>query len=333
MRWLITGGCGFLGTSLIAKLRAEGGHAIRVIDNLTVGTRADLAEVCEFENHWPMPSTPMPQPVQDGPVQLVVGDVRDGDLARQVARDVDAIVHLGANTGVLPSIEDPRRDCEANVIGTFNYLDAARLNGIKRFVFASSGAPIGAAEPPIHEGLACRPISPYGASKLAGEAYCSSFAGSFGVGTVALRFGNVYGPRSTHKGSVVAKFIKQALRGETLIIYGDGTQTRDFIYIDDLLNAVVKAAQSDLVGELFQIATNRETTVNEVAEIISEACKELAKIDVKLEYEQPRTGEVQRNYSDITKARTVLGWEPTADLALGVRKTIQFFLDRGEQGA
>jgi UDP-glucose 4-epimerase len=129
-------------------------------------------------------------------------------------------------------------DCMVNVLGTFNYLDACRKSNVKRFVFASSGAPLGEQEPPIHEEMVPRPISPYGASKLCGEAYCSAFHGSFGVETVCLRFGNVYGPYSTHKGSVVAKFIKQILERETLTIYGDGSQTRDFIYIDDLIRAV-----------------------------------------------------------------------------------------------
>jgi len=330
MRWLITGGCGFLGTSLIARLREQGGHSIRIVDNLSVGTRDDLSEVCDFEEAQADANSQPAAAQVDGPVQLIIGDIRDGDLALSITHGIDAIVHFAANTGVLPSIENPRVDCESNVMGVFNYLEAARVNGVPRFVFASSGAPIGDAEPPIHEKLACSPISPYGASKLAGEAYCSAFAGSFDLGTVALRFGNVYGPRSTHKGSVVAKFIKQALKGETLVIYGDGSQTRDFIYIEDLLSAVVMAAQSEHKGELFQIATNRETTVNEIAEIIKDACKDLAGIDVKIDFEGFRAGEVLRNYSDITKARTVLGWEPKTELAQGIRNAIQFFLDRGE---
>ena len=140
-----------------------------------------------------------------------------------------------------PSVENPRLDMECNVIGTLNMLEGARMHKVKRFIFASSGAPIGECEPPIHEEMAPHPVSPYGASKLAGEGYCSAYFRTFDVETIALRFGNVYGPGSGHKNSVVAKFIRQAMQGETLEIYGDGKQTRDFIYIDDLIQAICLA--------------------------------------------------------------------------------------------
>ena len=226
MKWLITGGCGFIGTSLIRNLQNEGGHQVRVLDNLSTGTRDDLALVCDFQEV-------IEGSIKDGPegIELVVGDILDEQLAQTVAQGVDVIVHLAANTGVGPSVEDPRADCNANVLGTFNYLEAARLNGIKRFVFASSGAPAGEVEPPIHEELPPHPVSPYGASKLAGEGYCSAYARSFGVDTVALRFGNVYGPGSVHKNSVVAKFIRLALEKKPLEIFGDGTQTLSLIHI------------------------------------------------------------------------------------------------------
>ena len=149
-------------------------------------------------------------------VELIVGDIRDADKTLKVCKGIDVIVHLAANTGVGPSVEDPRTDMEANIIGTFNMLDAARQNKVKKFIFASSGAPIGECEPPIHEELAPHPVSPYGASKLAGEGYCSAYYRTFDVSTVALRFGNVYGPGSSHKSSVLAKFIRQALSGKNV---------------------------------------------------------------------------------------------------------------------
>ncbi|RME56107.1 NAD-dependent epimerase/dehydratase family protein [Candidatus Parcubacteria bacterium] len=329
MRWLITGGCGFIGTSLIKQLVEEGGHAIRVIDNLSVGTRDDLARVCTFEEVDPAHSSfNFPLSSQAEPaVQLVVGDILDEDLALRVSADVDVIVHLAANTGVAPSVEDPRKDCVTNVIGTLNYLEGARHNGVKRFVFASSGAPLGEQEPPLHEEMAPHPVSPYGASKLAGEGYCSAYYRTFGVETVVLRFGNVYGPGSGHKNSVVAKFIKQALAGETLEIYGDGTQTRDFIYIDDLVRAIrLAAAKKDVGGEIFQIATNRETTVQEMLEVLLQVMKEAGIPEPQVIHAEKRQGDVMRNYSDTSKARDKLGWCAGMKLGDGLRKTLKYFL-------
>ncbi len=232
--YLVTGGCGFIGTSLIAHILKEHPKAkIRVLDNLSVGSRDDLAEVCNFTDVDLARSSL--HHTQSLSVELIAGDIKDFDTCLKCCEGIDVVVHLAANTGVAPSVENPRQDMEANVIGTFNILEAARLAGAKNFIFASSGAPIGEVEPPIHEEIAPKPVSPYGASKLAGEAYCSAYYRTFGLKTVSLRFGNVYGPRSKHKNSVVAKFFKQALAGEPLEIYGDGNQTRDFIYIDDLI--------------------------------------------------------------------------------------------------
>ena len=323
MKWLITGGCGFIGTSLIRTLEAEGGHQVRVLDNLSTGTRDDLSLVCSFNEL-------SPEEVKGGPegVELLVGDILDEKLAVTVAKDVDVIVHLAANTGVGPSVEDPRADMLANVIGTFNYLEAARINKIPRFIFASSGAPAGEVEPPIHEELPPHPVSPYGASKLAGEGYCSAYSRSFGVDTVALRFGNVYGPGSVHKNSVVAKFIRRALEGKPLEIFGDGSQTRDFIYIDDLIEAVILAAtRPNIGGETFQIATNRETTVGEMTEQLVKALQASGIEGVQVINAETRVGDVKRNYSDTSKAKVQLGWQPKTELDEGLRKTVAYFLN------
>lgn len=321
MNWLITGGCGFLGTSLIRDLVADGGHNVRAVDNLSVGEREDLAAVCEFSEGGG--SGPFP-----AGVELVVGDILDESLALRVAEGADVILHLAANTGVAPSVEDPRKDCVANVIGTLNYLEAARHNGVRRFVFASSGAPIGEADPPLHEELAPHPVSPYGASKLAGEGYCSAYSRTFGVGCAVLRFGNVYGPGSGHKTSVVAKFIKRAMAGEMLEIYGDGTQTRDFIYIGDLIRAVkLAAAIPEAAGETFQIATNAETTVSELIGKLVPALAEAGIKDVEVRHADPRLGDVRRNYSDTSKARRILGWSVEVGLDEGLRRTVSYFAD------
>src|SRR5215213_9002169 len=163
VNWLITGGCGFIGTALIRTLMQEGGHAVRVVDNLAVGTREDLAAASDFVEV--SPGTPGPMS-SDGQVELLVGDIQDADLALRAAEGADVLVHFAANTGVMPSVEDPRADCMSNVLGTLNYLEAARQGGVGRFVFASSGGTvIGEAEPPIHEEMVPHPVAPYGASK------------------------------------------------------------------------------------------------------------------------------------------------------------------------
>ncbi|MBD0354053.1 MAG: NAD-dependent epimerase/dehydratase family protein [Actinomycetota bacterium] len=324
MNWLITGGCGFLGTAFVRSLVEEGGHAVRVVDDLSVGEREDLEAVCRYVERAPEDLEAFP--ASGEPVELVVGDILDERLALRAAEGADVIVHLAANTGVAPSVEDPRRDCMSNVLGTFNYLEAARHGGVRRFVFASSGAAVGEVEPPLHEELAPHPVSPYGASKLAGEGYCSAYFRTFGIETVALRFGNVYGPLSGHKNSAVAKFIKRAMRGEVLEIYGDGTQTRDFIYIDDLIRAVRLSATVDGVGgEVFQIATNAETSVQELVDKLLPALAAAGIVDVEVREAAPRLGDVMRNYSDTSKAARMLGWRTEVDLDEGLRRTVEWF--------
>lgn len=320
--WLITGGCGFLGTSLIAHLRSIAPDiCIRIVDNLSVGTRQDLGEIVPYREVTTHEIMDRPQGIE-----LFVSDIRNTEDCIRASTGVDIIVHFAANTGVAPSVENPRSDMEANVLGTFNMLDAARMQGVSRFIFASSGAPLGEATPPIHEKIAPKPVSPYGASKLAGEAYCSAFYRTYGLKTVSLRFGNVYGPRSKHKNSVIAQFFRRALAAQPLEIYGNGKQTRDFIYIHDLLQAILKAAKVEHCGESFQIATFRETTINELAEAIRVIVEPALNRPLEILYENPRTGDVMRNYSDISKARELLGFEPQYDLAKGLHETWQYFL-------
>lgn len=355
-RWLITGGCGFIGTSLIKNLISEDGHYIRVLDNFSVGTREDLSRVCNFtelnpkdlnsqnsdlnskysqpsafrSDSGPSDTRHAPCAIHHAPipVELLVGDIKDYDICLRAAQGIDVIVHLAASTGVGPSVEDPRKDMESNVIGTFNMLEAARNNGVQRFVFASSGAPVGECDPPIHEELAPHPVSPYGAGKLAGEGYCSSYCRTFGMETIALRFGNVYGPGSGRKNSVVAKFIKQAMQGETIDIYGDGKQTRDFIYIDDLINSIrLSATIEGIGGQVFQIATNCESTINELVEKLLSILKGVDYNDVKIRHGEPRLGDVKRNFSDTSKAKQLLGWKSNMNLEEGLKLTVEWFLD------
>lgn len=322
MNWFITGGCGFIGAALVKRLLAHGDHNIRVLDNLSVGSRMDLPMANEFRE--------LRGKELDGqkhPLELVVGDIRDEELASRASHGFDIIVHLAANAGVGPSVENPRADMSANVIGTFNYLEAARINQIQRFVFASSSAPIGDIIPPVHEEMPLHPVSPYGASKLAGEGYCSAYKRSFGIDTVALRFGNVYGPGSAHKSSIVAKFLRQALAGETFAIYGDGLQTRDFIYISDLVDAILLSATTENVGgEVFQIASNCETTIEEIASHLVAILHGKGVHGIKVAHSEPRIGDIRRNFSDTAKARKMLGWQARVSLEDGLMETVSYFL-------
>jgi UDP-glucose 4-epimerase len=354
--WLITGGAGFIGCNLINRLLAGGVPYIRVLDNLSVGARKDLDRVCsssEIEisslltpvtedrrtstGHRKRLSAPtMANQFSSGgirgssSVHLIVGDIRDASVCLHAAKDMDVIVHLAANPGVAPSVENPRLDMETNVVGTLNMLEAARKSGAKRFIFASSGAPLGECQPPIHEELAPHPVSPYGASKLAGEGYCSAYYRTFGLETVCLRFGNVYGPLSSHKSSVIAKFIRQALAGEICEIYGNGDQTRDFIYVVELVDAVVKAAENDVAGETFQIATNKEHAVNEVVRILSNQLRTKAGCALSTTNIGSRVGDVSRNFSDTSKALRLLNWQPQIRLDEGISRTLDWFLTNGQ---
>jgi UDP-glucose 4-epimerase len=328
-RWLITGGCGFIGRNLIDQLLARPEVTIRVVDDLSVGTCEELAAIYAY-NERTLQELVQPPASR---LELVVGDIKDDGLASKVVRGADVVVHLAANSGVAASIADPRGDCMNNVIGTLNYLEACRRHGVRRFVFASSGAPIGNCEPPLHEEMPAHPASPYGASKLAGEAYCSAYQCSFGVETVALRFGNCYGPFSSHKSSVVAKFIRQALAQEPWEIFGDGQQTRDFIYVQDITDAIIRAATVEGIGgEVFQIATNNETTVFELAARLANILANHRVAVAGMRNANARVGDVIRNYSDIRKARVRLGWTPRVPLEDGLDRTVQWFLQTQGSG-
>lgn len=323
-RWLITGGCGFIGCNLIRHLVAEGGHRLRVLDNLEVGRRERLEAFGPVVEMAPAACATESAPDH---IELIVADILDADAVRAATRGCDVVVHLAANTGVPASVQDPRRDCLVNVVGTLNCLEAARAERIKRFVFASSAAPVGEVEPPVHEEKAPHPVSPYGASKLSGEGYCSAYFRTFGLDTVALRFGNVYGADSDHKTSVVATFIKRALAGEALEIYGDGDQTRDFIFADDLIRAVRRAATvTGIGGQIFQIATAKETTITGLAELVAKVLADHGLGGLKIRRAPPRAGDVRRNFADASKAAALLDWRAEVSLEEGVARVVAWFV-------
>lgn len=304
--YLVTGGCGFIGVNLVSRLAARGDR-VRVFDNLSLGRR-------EY--------------VEPFGVEVLVGDVRDPEAVVKAVEGADVVIHLAAHTRVIDSISDPRLNFETNATGTLNVLQASRDAGVQSFIFASTGGAIlGEQQPPVHEEMVPRPISPYGASKLAGEGYCSAFYGSFGLRTVALRFSNIYGPHSYHKGSVVAHFIKQASRGEPLVIYGDGEQTRDFLYVDDLADAICACAAAGVngaAGQVFQMGSGRETKINEIASAVKDLAAAVG-IDVPITYQPSRKGEIYRNYADIGKAMKAFGYNPKTRLDEGIKATWNWF--------
>lgn len=325
LNWFITGGCGFIGTALIRELLKDDGNMIRVYDNLSESSDADLAALASFER---IPAGGEGRP-WDARLSLVEADILSGPNLKAAADEAHVFVHLAANTGVPQSVDDPIKDCQTNVLGILNALEAARECDTKRFIFASSGAPLGVQVPPLHEELAPHPASPYGASKLAGEGYCSAYFHCYGVDTVVLRFGNVYGEGSIRKGSVVAKFAKQALAGQKIEIYGDGSQTRDFIHISDLVKAIIAASLSPAVGgEVFQIASAKETTVAELTDLLLRVIVSKGVPAPDIVNGSIRAGDVARNFSDTTKAKSALGWEPQITLEEGLNQTVDYFVSQ-----
>jgi UDP-glucose 4-epimerase len=319
---LITGGCGFIGSNLTRHLLKNFNCNIRIFDNLSIGSVSDLGSdfspvlcSCKQTKDWVG-------------LQVFKADILDFDHLLSASAGADLIIHLAANTGVAPSIENPVNDCQTNVFGTLNVLESCRLNHIKRMIFASSGAPLGEQVPPLHEELAPKPMSPYGASKLAGEGYCSAYYHSYGIQTTCLRFGNVYGPGSMRKGSVIAKFIKKSLNKEPLEVFGTGEQTRDYIYIDDLSRAISASIISEKSGgQIFQIATAKETSILELINALNRALHKNGLDITDVNHLDMRVGDAIRNYSDTSKAIEYLDWRPTICLDDGLSETVKYFLE------
>lgn len=296
-RVLVTGGCGFVGSNLVKRL-VENGHNVRVLDSLARGRRSYLDGLSS--------------------VELVVGDIRDIASCEAAFENVDKVVHLAAFGSVVESVEDPLTNFEMNVVGTFNVLNLCVQHGIEKLVFSSTGgALIGNATPPVSEQSLPKPISPYGAGKLCCEAYCHAFARSYDLKTVCLRFANVYGPNSYHKTGVINKFFHAVRSGEPLIVYGDGSSTRDYIHVSDLVRGIELALTSDSVSDdVIHLAAGREVSLLELAEAVKSAAN---KPEIELEFRASRKGEVERNFASYDYAKQVLGFEPTIKLEDGLK--------------
>ena len=299
---LVTGGCGFVGANLVPRL-LEAGHEVRVLDDFRTGRREYL----------------------DGlDVDILEGDICDEETVVKVMRDVDSVIHLAAAGSVLDSVADPAANFQANAAGTFSVLNAARHAGVERLVFSSTGgALIGNATPPVNEQSLPKPISPYGASKLAAEAYCHAFAKSFDIRTIALRFANVYGPYSGHKKGAITVFFKALHIGQPIVIYGDGHASRDFMYVADIANGIQRALTADVPGGMVvHLATGVETSVTELAV----ACRRVAgRPDHPIEYRAKRAGEVERNFATFDLAHELLGFTPSVSLEAGLAETWEWY--------
>jgi len=307
--YLVTGGCGFIGVNVVSRLVSQGAR-VRVLDDLSLGKREDIEHLG---------------------VDLQVGDIRDVETVQRACQGAEVVVHLAAHTRVVESVAKPRLNFEVNALGTLNVLEACREAEVKKVILASTGGAIlGEQTPPVHEGMVPRPVSAYGASKLALEGYASAYCGSYGLNTVALRFSNVYGLYSYHKGSVVAEFFKNLIDGQPLVVYGDGKQTRDFLYVHDLVDAIVLADKADTPGEVFQIASGRETSLQTLLETMKRVLPD-QKFDIR--YEPARAGEILRNYASIEKAHRLLGFDPRTTLEDGLKATWKWFLSRRSQKA
>lgn len=305
MKVLVTGGAGFIGSHIVTRLLREG-HTVRVLDNLTTGKRENLAHVAKD-------------------VELVVGDVRDESAVAAAMVGAELVYHEAAIVSVPYSVEHPRETHAVNVLGTLNVALAARDAGARRLVFACSAAVYGEdPELPKREAMKPSPVSPYGVEKIAGEQYLHAFSAIYGIETVSLRYFNVFGPRqdpSSAYSGVISIFADRIRKGSELKIYGDGKQTRDFVFVDNVVDANLLAgtrAGNGISGRAYNVACGKATTLLELATLLGEVSGKPPVIV----HAEPRVGDVRDSVADITRARTELGYEPKVSVKDGLRELL-----------
>ncbi len=304
--YLVTGGAGFIGSNIVEELLKRG-EKIRVLDNFATGKR---------ENLFPFFDK----------IELIEGDIRSYHIVKEAVDGIDFILHQAALPSVPRSIKDPITTNEVNVVGTLNILNAALDAKVKRVIYASSSSIYGNSEIlPKREDMIPNPISPYAVSKLAGEKYCHVFSQIYGLETVCLRYFNVFGPKqnpNSEYSAVIPKFINSFLKDEPPIIYGDGTQSRDFTYVANIVDANIKACNIENInGEIFNIAVGKSfTLLNLVDKLIKRTKKNIQPI-----YKEIRGGDVKHSLASIIKAREKLNYQPSIDFNEGLDKTYKFF--------
>ena len=314
MRILVTGGAGFIGGHLAERFVCDG-HDVVVLDNFDpfydTRIKEHTVEVCEDATKN-----------GDGSYRLVEGDVRDAELVEELVADVDYVYHQAAQAGVRPSVENPRKYDEVNVDGTLNLLDAARDTGIERFVMASSSSVYGKPEYlPYDEVHPTTPVSPYGASKLAAERYACAYSEVYDLPTVALRYFTVYGPRM-RPNMAISNFVSRCVNGESPVIYGDGTQTRDFTFIEDVVEANVALLEEDAAdGEALNIGSTDNIEILTLAEEIRDQIAP----ELELEFADRHDADAEHTHADSSKAGELLGYEPTRTIREGVEEFIEWY--------
>jgi len=312
MQYLVTGGAGFIGSNLVESL-LKLGVEVRVLDNLSTGRRENL----DF-------SVPMVK------LEIIEGDIRNAKTCSQCCREVDAVFHLAALGSVPRSVEDPVTTHEINATGTLNMLLAARDEpSVKRLIFASSssvyGDPPGTGDKPKSEEMPLMPLSPYAASKVMGEHYCKVFYQIYGLETIVLRYFNVFGPRQSADSpyaAVIPRFIHSLREDRSPVIYGDGLQSRDFCYVENVVHANLLCAQAGehALGACINAAVGNRYSVND---LLSHLCAIMGK-RMKPLHEAPRPGDVRHSRADIGLARRVLGYEPLVGFEEGLRRTVEW---------
>lgn len=312
LRVLVTGGAGFIGSHLVDLLVSQGNNVV-VLDNFTSGKRENLKQHENNRN-----------------VKVIEGDVRDKKLLIDITKDIDIAYHLAVQC-LRVSIKDPEINHEVNATGTLNLCIASLANKVKRLVYISSSEAYGTAvNVPMDENHPLNPITVYGASKAVGEMYTLAYHKTYGLESMVVRPFNTYGPRSHFEGAygeVIPKFVLRCLCDASPIIFGDGTQTRDFTYVADTVKGILMASECDrMIGQAVNIARGYEVSVNRLADIIS---KKLGKQDIKPVHEAARPGDVLRHYAGVTKAKEMFGYTASTDIESGIEKYIEWFKAQG----
>jgi|WetSurMetagenome_2_1015567.scaffolds.fasta_scaffold86156_1 UDP-glucose 4-epimerase len=303
MKYLVTGGAGFIGSHIVEAL-SEQEHELIILDNLFSGNIENIQPFLQKKN-----------------VEFVQGSITDLPLLRKTSEGVDGIFHEAAIASVHQSVQNPLNTHDINSTGTLNVLIAAEECGVKKIILASSAAIYGD-HPllPKREDMIPIPLSPYAVSKLTGEYYCSVFSQLYGVQTVSLRYFNVFGPRqdpSSEYSGVISKFIAQVKQNKPITIFGDGEQTRDFVFVSDVVSANISAMQSQVQG-VVNVGCGRQTSLNELAALV----KNIAGNDVPIIYEPPREGDIKKSFADISRAREMLGYAPEYTIREGLERTL-----------